>query len=181
MSKTFTHLKLYDKRDDFNFHTVNFPFFHIVNFPFFHIVNFPFFHIVNFPFFHIVNFPFFHIVNFPFILSSDRPSGPSCSVYISQLVRHTRCCTYYDDFGYRHKLLVARLLSHGYRINRLGNSFQKCYSMYPDVVAKYQKSARDMMNDSFPLLLQQTYAVKVLLIFLIYKIFVTWSITLTPP
>ena len=97
MSKTFTHLnemlkrligwmikqitltfitgnsnrlytKLYDKRDDFNFHIVNFPF-----------------------------------------LSSDIPSGPSYGVYISQLIRHARCCTCYDDFGYHHKLLDAFL------------------------------------------------------------------------
>ena len=127
MSKTFTHLnkmlkrligwmikqitltfiignnnrlytKLYDKRNDFNFHIVNFPF-----------------------------------------LSSNIPSGPSYVVYISQLIRHARCCTCYDDFGYHHKLLVDRLLSQGYKVNRLRNSFQKFYGRYPDVVAKYQK------------------------------------------
>ena len=27
-------------------------------------------------------------------------------VYISQLISYARCCTYYDDFGYRHKLPV---------------------------------------------------------------------------
>ena len=66
----------------------------------------------------------FHIVNFPF-LSSNIPSGPSYGVYISQLIRYTRCCKYYDDFGYRHKLLVDRLLSQGYKVNCLRNSFQK--------------------------------------------------------
>ena len=50
----------------------------------------------------------FHIVNFPF-LSSNIPSSPSYGVYISQLIRYARCCSYYDDFGYRHKLLVDRL------------------------------------------------------------------------
>ena len=44
--------------------------------------------------------------------------------------------------------------SQGYKVNRLRNSFQKFYDRYPDVVAKYQKSVRDMMNDSFPLLIQ---------------------------
>ena len=44
----------------------------------------------------------FHIVNFPF-LSSNVPFGPSYGVYISRLVRYARCCTYYHDFGYRHK------------------------------------------------------------------------------
>ena len=64
------YTKLYDKRDDFDFHIVNFPF-----------------------------------------LSSNIPSSPSYGVYISQLLRFARCCSYYDDFGYRDKLLVDRLLS----------------------------------------------------------------------
>ena len=101
------YTKLYDKRDDFNFHIVNFPF-----------------------------------------LSSNIPSGLSCGVYISQLIR------YYDDFGYRHILLVDRLLSQGFKVNRLRNSFQKFYGKYPDLVAKYQKSIRDMMNDSFLFLIK---------------------------
>ena len=66
----------------------------------------------------------FHIVNFP-LLSSNIPSGPSYGVYISQLIRYARCCSYYDDFGYRHKLLVDRLLSQGYEVKHLRNSFKK--------------------------------------------------------
>ena len=65
----------------------------------------------------------FHIVNFPF-LSSNIPSSPSYGVYISQLIRYARCCSYHDDFGYRHKLLVDRLLSQGYEMKRLRNSFK---------------------------------------------------------
>ena len=61
------YTKLYDKRDDFDFHIVNFLF-----------------------------------------LSSNIPSSPSHGVYISQLIRYARCCSYYDDFGYCHKLLVDR-------------------------------------------------------------------------
>ena len=80
------YTKLYDKRDDFDFHIVNFPF-----------------------------------------LSSNIPSSPSYGVYISQLIRYARCCSYYDDFGYHHKLLVDRLLSQGYEVKRLRNSFEKFY------------------------------------------------------
>ena len=61
------YTKLYDKRDDFNFHIVNFP-----------------------------------------LLSSNIPSFPSYGVYILQLIRCAKCCTYYDYFGYRHKLLADR-------------------------------------------------------------------------
>ena len=66
------YTKLYDKRDDFDFHIVSFRF-----------------------------------------LSSNIPSSPSYGVYISQLIRYARCCSYYDDFGYRHKRLVDRLLISG--------------------------------------------------------------------
>ena len=51
------YTKLYDKRDDFDFHIVNFPFF-----------------------------------------SSNIPSSHSYDVYISQLIRYARRCSYYDDF-----------------------------------------------------------------------------------
>ena len=66
----------------------------------------------------------FHIVNFPF-LSSNILSSPSYGVHISQLLTYARCCSYYDEFGYRHKLLVDRLLSRGYELKRLRNSFKK--------------------------------------------------------
>ena len=60
----------------------------------------------------------FHIVNFPFLFSNI-PSGPSYGVYISQLIRHVQCCSTYDNFRYRHKCLVDRLLSQDYVALRL--------------------------------------------------------------
>ena len=74
----------------------------------------------------------------------------SYCVYISQLIRYARCCSYYDDFGYRHKLLVDRLLSQGYEVKHLRNSFKKFYGRYPDLIGKYQRSVKDMVADSFP-------------------------------
>ena len=103
------YTKLYDKRDDFDFHIVNFPF-----------------------------------------LSSNITSSPSYGVYISQLIRYARCCSYYDDFGYRHERLVDRLLSQGYEVKRLRNSFKMFYGRYPDLIGKYQRSVKDMVADSFP-------------------------------
>ena len=64
----------------------------------------------------------FHIVNVPF-LSSNIPSSPSYGVYISHLIRYARNYSHYDYFGYRHKLLIGRLLSTGYEVKRLRNSF----------------------------------------------------------
>ena len=91
----------------------------------------------------------FHIVNFPF-LSSNIPSGPSYGVYISELIRYARCCSYYDDFRYRHKMPVERLVSQGYRYERLRNSFIKFYGKYQDLTVKYQRSVLDIVRDSFP-------------------------------
>ena len=88
----------------------------------------------------------FHIVNFPY-LSSNIPSGPSYGVYISQLIRYARCCSHYDDFRYRHKCLVDRLLSQGYIALRLEKSFKKFYGRYQDLIQKYQRSVNVMVND----------------------------------
>ena len=54
----------------------------------------------------------YYIVNFLFP-SSDIPSrfGPSNGVYNSQLIRYARCCSYFDDFRHRHKVLAERLVS----------------------------------------------------------------------
>ena len=99
--------KLYDKRDDFDFHIVNFPF-----------------------------------------LSSNIPSFPSYGVYISQLIKYARCCSYYDDFRPRNKMLVERLVFQRYRYERLRNSFKKFYRKYRDLVAKYQRSVSDIKTHS---------------------------------
>ena len=91
----------------------------------------------------------FHIANFPF-LSSNMPSDPSYGVYVSQLIRYARCCSHYDDFRYRHKCLVDRLLSQGYIALRFEKSCKKFYSRYQDLIEKYQRSVKEMVNDSFP-------------------------------
>ena len=71
-------------------------------------------------------------------------------VYISQLIRYARCCSHYDDFRYRHKCLVDRLLSQGYIALRLEKSLKKFYGRYQDLIEKYQRSVNVMVNDSFP-------------------------------
>ena len=91
----------------------------------------------------------FQVVNFPFLFSNI-PPGPSYDVYISQLIRYARCCSHYDDFRYRHKCLVDRLLSQGYTALRLEKTFKKFYDRYQDVIEKYHRSVKEMVNDSFP-------------------------------
>ena len=103
------------------------------------------------------------IVKFPF-LSSNMPSGPSYGVYISQLIRYTRCCLHYADFRHRHKCLVDRLLSQGFIALRLKKSFKKFYGRCQDLIEKYQRSVKEMVNDSFQDSLYLTYS-RILVIF----------------
>ena len=48
----------------------------------------------------------FEIVHFPF-LDGDVPGSPSYGVYISQLIRFARVCSYADDFNDRILFLTA--------------------------------------------------------------------------
>ena len=73
----------------------------------------------------------FHIVNFPF-MSSNIPSASAYGVYASQLIRYAHCCSNYSDFLLRHRALVTRLLSQGYKVNRLSNTFKKFYGRHAD-------------------------------------------------
>ena len=59
----------------------------------------------------ISNFP---IVNFPF-LSSNIPSAPAYSIYVSQLIRYARKFSNYQDFMEPGKVLTTKLLSQGYQ------------------------------------------------------------------
>ena len=60
--------------------------------------------------------------------------------FTSQLIRYAQCCSHYDNFTYRHKCLVDRLLSQGYIASRLEKSFKKFYSRYQDLIDQYQRS-----------------------------------------
>ena len=89
----------------------------------------------------------FHIVNFPF-MSSNIPSAPAYGVYASQLVRYAHCCSNYSDFLIRHRALVKRLLSQGYKVNRFSNTFKKFYGRCTDLVGQYKKNVCQMFADS---------------------------------
>ena len=75
----------------------------------------------------------FHIVDFSF-MSSNIPSASAYGVYGSQLIGYARCCSKYSDFLLRHRALVTRLLSPGYKVNRLSNTFKKFYGRHTDLV-----------------------------------------------
>ena len=89
----------------------------------------------------------FHIVNFPF-MSSNIPSAPAYGVYASQLICYARCCSNYNDFLLRHRDLVTRLLSQGYKVNHLSNTFKKFYGRHTDLVEQYKKNVCQMFANS---------------------------------
>ena len=71
----------------------------------------------------------FHIVNFPF-MSSNIPLAPAYGVYASQLIHYARCCSNYSDFLACHRALVTSLLSQGYKVNRLSNTFKRFHGRH---------------------------------------------------
>ena len=75
----------------------------------------------------------FHIVSVPF-MSSNFPSAPAYGVYASQLIRYALCCSNYSDLLSRHRAPVTKLLSQGYKVNRLSNTFKKFCGRHTDLV-----------------------------------------------
>ena len=78
----------------------------------------------------------FHIVNFPF-MSSNIPSQRTCLFDASQLIRYALCCSNDSDFFVMHRALVTRLLSQGYKVKRLSNTFKMFYSRHTDNIRKF--------------------------------------------
>ena len=46
------------------------------------------------------------------------------------------------------RALVTRLLSQGYKVNRLSNTFKKFYGRHTDMVGQYKKHVCQMFSDS---------------------------------
>ena len=97
--------KIYDKRDDFNFEIVNFPF-----------------------------------------LDVDVPRSPSCSVYISQLIRFARVCSNDDDFNSRDLFLTAKLSKQGYRYHKTRKTFSKFYHRHSELIVKYKIGLKTLLQ-----------------------------------
>ena len=88
----------------------------------------------------------FHITNFPF-LSSNIPSSPAYSVFISQLIRYARACSSYECFILRAAQLSSKLLGQGYVMERSKSSLRKFYGRYGDLIKHYEVSLSQMLHD----------------------------------
>ena len=78
----------------------------------------------------------FPIVNFPW-LSGDVPRLPSYGIYISQLVRFSRCCTSIFDFHSKNLQITSKLLIQGYRYHKLRKTFGKFFRSYSELLSKF--------------------------------------------
>ena len=87
----------------------------------------------------------FHITNFPF-LSSNIPTSPAYSVFISQLIRYAGACSSYGCFILRAMRLYNKLLEQGYVKERLKSSLRKFYCRYGDLIKQYEVSLSQMLN-----------------------------------
>ena len=97
------------------------------------------------------NFP---IVNYPFLRSSNVPSGPTCGVYVSQLIRHARAFSNYQDCVDRTKLLTTRLLMQGYLKPKLVSTLRKFYGKHHDLVHPFEVAVSKHISDLLPQLIK---------------------------
>ena len=78
----------------------------------------------------------FPIVNFPWFIG-DVPRLPSYGIYISQLVRFTRCCTSVFDVHSKNLQITFKLLTQCYRYHNLRKTFGKFFRSYSELLSKF--------------------------------------------
>ena len=79
------------------------------------------------------NFP---VVNFP-TLTGNIPNRSSYGVFIGELVRYSRACTYYEDFEDRATMLITKLLRQAFTARGLRASFFKFIDSHILLAQKY--------------------------------------------
>ncbi len=78
----------------------------------------------------------FPIVNFP-TLYGNIPIRSSYGVFVGELVRYARACTYYKDFVERTNILIKKLKSQFYTKKLLIKTFKKFSNSHILLVQKY--------------------------------------------
>ena len=77
----------------------------------------------------------FEIVNYPH-MDSNIPRKTAYGVFISQMIRFARICMLKDDFLYRMKLLVSKLLLKGYDVDTLKKNARRCMERHKWIMKK---------------------------------------------
>lgn len=78
----------------------------------------------------------FPIVNFP-TLTGNIPTNSSYGVFVGELVRYARACTYYEDFLKRMLLLIRKLMKQAFTFRKLKSSYFKFADSHILLVQKY--------------------------------------------
>ena len=78
----------------------------------------------------------FPIINFP-TLTGNIPNRSSYGVFIGELVRYSRGCTYYKDFEDRATVLVTKLLRQAFTVRGLKAAFFKFIDSHILLAQKY--------------------------------------------
>ena len=89
----------------------------------------------------------FHIVNFPFMSRIFHQHQPMVSMHLSSFAMPV-VAQVSLIFLIHHRALVKRLLSQGYKVNCLSNTFKKFYGRHTDLVGQYKKNVCQMFADS---------------------------------
>ena len=79
----------------------------------------------------------FDTVNFP-CLDGDVRRSTIYGVYISQLIRSGRVCSFVTDYNARNKILTDKLLYEGYRHHKLRKTFPKFFRRHYELVSKFK-------------------------------------------
>ena len=78
----------------------------------------------------------FPIVNFP-TLTGNIPTNSSYGVFVGELVRYARACTYYEDFLKRMLLLIRKLMKQAFTFRKLKSSYFKFADSHILLVQNY--------------------------------------------
>ena len=87
----------------------------------------------------------YNIANFPF-LGRNILALPAYDVFISQLIRYARACSY-ECFVLRATRLSNKLLEQGYVKECLKSSLKMFYGRYGDLIKRYEVPFSRMLND----------------------------------
>ena len=79
-------------------------------------------------------------------LSGNIPNKQSYGVFVSQLIRYARCCMDIEDFTFRTKKLVTRLLNQNFEKKKLVRVFEKFTESYYELLFKYNRSINFICN-----------------------------------
>ena len=88
----------------------------------------------------------FPIVNFP-TLTGNIPRKSSYGVFIGELVRYARACTYYDDFKDRSLSLVKKLKTQFFTDKLLKKSFNRFCGSHILLIQKYGRRILNLHNE----------------------------------